>query len=823
MGSIIKKTLKVIFWLIIGILLLLMLLPILVRIPSVQRKMTGFAVSYLSGKTHTAVRIDEIAIVFPKSVMVKGLFMGDEQNDTLISAEKIRLNIGFKDLFHKNIHVKSFSLEVATLKLNRPVNDSLFNFNFLLTAFADSLQVKPVKDSVSLWKFAIDKVTLNDTRLQYDDAYDSLSASAIIKSLILKMDEIDLDRSIFEINELVIRESSVLYSDQSSQLSVRADLNELQVKMAALELQGNFKFIAKSIGMVDNSFEYGNRDSVEFPAVFNANYSNFKEVNLEASDIFVTDALKSVSIRHFSGVDQNNFTIKNFETEFSMDQHSITARRLIAETSNSNIDAEVRIEFSSLEALADSIGNIALDLDIKEANLMNSDILYFSKELGKQSFFENETMITSLSGKLSGSLNNLAGKNLLITTGANTTLETDFKITGLPKFQTMQVDFPNLKIKSGKRDIRMMAKQYLPESIDLPESITANIQLKGNLKSFFTNLKVRSTFGNAVISASIDPQENFTAKADIARIDLGRLLKDTLLFGPITGVAEIKGKGLDKNTIHAKIDGEISQLWLKGYNYQNLSMHGNISGQEFDGIIKMKDENADFNFVGLVNINPGQERYKFTLNVEGADLQKLNLSKKGLAVGMLATVDLKGGSLNEINGLAAIRNIVIIQNGKNYVLDSLVVLSINEPQRNKVSVSSALIDVQYTGAVSLVSMPSALVRQLNRYFPFSEVGQESAKSGMPSFNLEMQIHNHPIISEVILPQLKDFEEISLLAGYDTDKQELSGHALIKNLIYGTIDIKDLEAEIKSELNSLKYRVSSHRISNEQVSLDNLLF
>ena len=52
-------------------------------------------------------------------------------------------------------------------------------------------------------------------------------------------------------------------------------------------------------------------------------------------------------------------------------------------------------------------------------------------------------------------------------------------------------------------------------------------------------------------------------------------------------------------------------------------MDGTVNGKQFEGKAKLDDENAAINFDGLVNLNPGQEQYKFKLNVLGADLQKL--------------------------------------------------------------------------------------------------------------------------------------------------------------------------------------------------------
>ena len=110
----------------------------------------------------------------------------------------------------------------------------------------------------------------------------------------------------------------------------------------------------------------------------------------------------------------------------------------------------------------------------------------------------------------------------------------------------------------------------------------------------------------------------------------------------------------------------------------------------------MNDENAAFDFDGLVNLNPDQEQYKFHLNLQGADLQKLNFTKDDIRIGLIVESDIKRDSADNINGKAGISNIIIAHEGKKYILDSLLLASINEPDKSELNVSSALIDIKYT-------------------------------------------------------------------------------------------------------------------------------
>jgi hypothetical protein len=106
--------------------------------------------------------------------------------------------------------------------------------------------------------------------------------------------------------------------------------------------------------------------------------------------------------------------------------------------------------------MKDSFEYIVLNLNLLDVSAMNSDIVYFQKDLIKQPFFSNGFNKTRISGMINGQINNLKGKNLLVRTGNKTVLKTDFSIKGLPEIETAHFHFPNLSIISGGKDIEML-------------------------------------------------------------------------------------------------------------------------------------------------------------------------------------------------------------------------------------------------------------------------------------------------------------------------------------------------------------------------------
>ena len=724
------------------LVLIFLIIAFLIRVPGIQNRIVHYAVSFVSNQTQTRVEINKIRISFPKSVMAEGLFLEDLQKDTLLYAGRVKINLVFRDLFSNMVTLNNVELETGVIRINRLNADSLFNYQFLITAFADrKIKKKAETRPGSKWTVSVRDLSLKNFRIHFDDNW---------------------------------------RDDRERQTPVTGNL-------------------------------------------FDPRHMSFDQVILEAEDFFYSTESTRVSVRKFSVVDQNRFRITQFETDLIMDGHSITAKNLQLQTPRSSVAADLKIEYSSLRALKDSLPFMAINMAMKNLSISNSDIVYFIPKLSGNKFFKNGTNISTVSGNINGTINSLKGKGLVITTGIMTVIKTDFNISGLPDTKTASFAFPNLEFISGKRDIELIAGESIPGKIELPEKIKAEIVFKGKLKSFESTVSVTSSYGSAKINASVDEYENFKARAGFTGFNLGRLLNDTAMFGPVTMTAETSGHGLDKNSFRAEIKAEVSRLRLNKYTYHKLHADGNISRQEFEGRVTLNDENAVFDFEGLVNFNRHRPVFKFLLNIRGADLQKLGFTKDDIRLGLVAAADLHSDTANILNGRAMISNLIVAREEKIYVLDSLMIASINEPGKKELNHTGALIGIKYSGTVSPASISAGLKSFINDYFPIPENSRFRNRTDSSNFTFEILLHNHPIISQVLLPELKEFEPGIISGSFNSQKNDLRLNATSSKIVYGTNEIRGFLLNVNSDLNAVNWKMSVSSISNARIRLDKFLF
>jgi len=810
----VKKALRFILWLLVGYVVLLLIIIVLLQISVIQSNIIQYATSFVSGKTHTKVSIKKIKISFPKSLVIEGLYLEDTKKDTLLYAGKVVVNLAFRDLFNQQIHISSFNLEDVVLHLNTSKTDSLFNYNFLIAAFSDTTKLdvkKPV--TKSKWTFGLDNVTLKNIHLQYFDNYGGTIVTAVLYKLAVTIDKLDLEKSQYAINDLFVEglNTSVLIQEGKSQSDTSKTLLPFVTIQKVHILKMNFRYndsIAHQSAIIACT-ELGLKNTL---------------VDLQNQKFSLQDFYLIKSNFQVNTINENIFSIDSLRTDFKMDKHSISAKKLKIKTSNSAIDADVAIGFSSLQSLQDSLQSMGLNVTLRNASIKNSDILYFNPALRKQAFFKHANTITTIKGTVTGFVNNLDGKNLQLTTGTKTILETDCRIVELPSIESAIFDFSNLAIKTSKKDILMFADTLVPKSIALPENLSLHIAFKGSIKSFATTLALNSSFGSAKAFANIDKYENFRAKVSLNSFDLGRLLKDTALFGLTSLVAETDGHGFDKKTVMANVKADVTTIYLNKYNYKNLTIDGSIAGQEFKGKVKLDDENAKLDFDGMVNLNPDQQKYSFRLNVDGADLQKLHFTNNDIRIALVAKSEIVGATAKDLNGNATFSNIKIAHKDKSYNLDSIQISSINKPNESSLYIASSIINLQYNGTSFPSELPQVLGEFVNSYFPFldSIATKQSKEKQLQNFTFDIQLHNHPILSEVFLPELKAFESGEIHGSFSSEKNDLKLLASIKNIEYGSTVINDLAMNVKSDVDAISYSISSAAISNAQLKLDNVL-
>lgn len=113
-------------------------------IPFVQQRAAEFALSKLQPKLNTEIGLSSLRIRLFNSVELKGFFVKDQQQETLIQVDRLLVQFSPRDLFRNNISVHRLLLEDFSANIYRETPAESTNLQFIIDAFTpDTTVVRP--------------------------------------------------------------------------------------------------------------------------------------------------------------------------------------------------------------------------------------------------------------------------------------------------------------------------------------------------------------------------------------------------------------------------------------------------------------------------------------------------------------------------------------------------------------------------------------------------------------------------------------------------------------------------------------------------------
>ena len=258
-GSVYRRLGRLFLKILLGIFILLLLVIVLVQTPFVQNIAREKAQTWLAGKLKTKVAIGKLYIGFPQTIELGNIYIEDLQKDTLLAGKSLKVNINMWKLLHSEIAVNKIELEGITAKIKRLLPDTVFNFQFIVDAFAGKKDPAPAKTDTSSTKISLNNLLLTKIRLVYNDVITGSDMEAWIEHSNTKIDKLDPAHLAFGISLIemkgvrakVYQNKPLKTPDENAALNEKDSTNLLQLTV-------------KKIDLSDISFDYRNEVSAMY-------------------------------------------------------------------------------------------------------------------------------------------------------------------------------------------------------------------------------------------------------------------------------------------------------------------------------------------------------------------------------------------------------------------------------------------------------------------------------------------------------------------------------------------------------------------------------
>ncbi|WP_339726632.1 translocation/assembly module TamB [Maribacter stanieri] len=206
----IKKYLKLLGKIILGVLLLFFILVLVVRTPWAQNFIVSKVTSYISDKTNTKVEVGTIYLTFSGDIKAENIYLEDTKGDTLFYSKSLQADIPLYPVIFKNeLSIDGVVSEGVVANISRGNNPEEFNFTFLLDALTTPTDTTAT--AAEPMNISVGSLDLSDWKLDYTDAYLGTNIGLILGELTLDVTKFDLDTMKFALDDLAINNTKFTY------------------------------------------------------------------------------------------------------------------------------------------------------------------------------------------------------------------------------------------------------------------------------------------------------------------------------------------------------------------------------------------------------------------------------------------------------------------------------------------------------------------------------------------------------------------------------------------------------------------------------------
>jgi hypothetical protein len=249
-GKIARIILKSILFLFLFIVFVFLIL----LTPPAQRFITGKVENYLQKKLKTKVEIGSISFGLSGNINLQNVYIEDRTKDTLVSGGTIKAHLNYLRLFSNEVQVKDLELQNITAKIKRILPDTVYNFQFIVDAFATEQTKAPDTAQTAPLKLSISDIALDNINLKYTDVITGNNMFAHIGTLSATIDTFDPYTQHFDIPTIIARNVTA----RIKQIKPLAEPKPLAVDIAEATRPSPMKFDLGTIDLSKINIDYGN-------------------------------------------------------------------------------------------------------------------------------------------------------------------------------------------------------------------------------------------------------------------------------------------------------------------------------------------------------------------------------------------------------------------------------------------------------------------------------------------------------------------------------------------------------------------------------------
>ena len=604
----IKKALK---WLGITVatpIALFLLLAILLYIPPVQNFAVHQVANYLSGNLSMDVRIDKVRLAFPLDLAVHHM-TAVEKGDTLLNADRLRLNVKLMPLFEGRADVDGFELYGLVIDTKSYISDTRIKGHAgQLTAAAHGVD----------WEKEL--VNLDHARLHDADIYVTLSDTA-------KKDTTESKAKWnIAVKKVDIERSKVHLQMPGDSMRIYANLGRAALRGGAFDTGRNY-YAVKTLQLQDCDVNY-DIPYIKPVAGIDPNHIAVKRLTLMLDTLsYNNEGVLRAGLRGLTLHEKCGLDVTRLSGSVYMDTTQLRLPALLLRTPASRIDADVAFDFKAFSAGKGGHCQAMVDASIGYDDIRTLATGYVDKAYLRA--LPHKPL--AIKGTVSGNIDHLRLPSLTLNMPGVLQASANGYTNYVTKdWRNGKFDF-NLRTKSLAA-VRQLMPASLKQSINVPDGLSLRGKAAFNGSRYDADIKAGIGRGSLTAKAKLDvKRETYKVVATAHQLPIASIVRGVPV-GPFSGSLRASGSGWDVMSPRASLtaDAKVNALSYERYPLGGISVKANLHGGK--AVAHFEADNPLLQGNGHIEALLGRHNYEVAVK---ASLPNLDLKKLGVTTDTL--------------------------------------------------------------------------------------------------------------------------------------------------------------------------------------------
>ncbi len=758
--------------------------------------MAQYAAKRLSKELKTKVEVSNVSFTLLNHVNLEGLYIEDQNHDTLLSAGKMSLNITDWFFLKDSADIKYIELKNAVIYAQR-TTDTVWNYQFIIDYFAgDSTKKSKVPkeliDSNKGITLHLKAVDFENVLFENRDKFRGKTTVFSFPTLTFRANNINVNDNIFDIAELNLKKPNYteftykgLWTYEDS-LHWQRIIDSLPPGSDFPANLANIRLHISKVNMEDGFIELKNKKA--YPSVqgeFNTKDIAFENFTGSFNDVRWDHDTITAKI-DCSVKEREGFVIKHLITDFTLHPKMMEFKNLDLQLNESRLTNYYSMQFNSMNDFKDFETKINLTGDFKNTVITTNDISFFAPNL------KDKNQKITINGYVSGTLNDLFAKDFRIQTNG-TDVVGSLRITGLPNADKMLVNFSTPGSIIQFNDVAAWGPSLNKFDETLKQGL-GTMRFRGSFEGFTNDFAVKGDFTTRDGSFSVDLKMNlgkgkdrYTAAITTTDLNLGKLLGITNL-GKITSDGTITGSGFDATSVKMLFNGNLNSAFYNNYNYTNIKIKGALNGALLNAHLDMKDPNLEGVMDAVINLRAKKQSYIANGYLTKANFKALNFSENDLKFSGIFDINFSGKDIDNFLGYVKLRNTRLTTDDVPFKLDSLNIYSqINSDGKKELEMQTNEIDASVVGKFNIADLPNSFQYFLSNYYP-TIVGKPKRATKDQDFVFAVNTKEVETFLKLLDKKIEGFNNANISGTISTDDNQLMLNASIPYFKYGNFQL-----------------------------------